>query len=282
MIKYTLVILTLLFSLTLKSQNYIPEICEVYIDSSINKNVVSWNLPDTINSGKVNIYKNSGSENNYIKIDEVVWDIEQFTDYVSNPSEVNERYKISYEDINNNESQLSNYHQTILLQVSEYNSNLQLNWDEYKGRNVRKYYIYRGSAPNNILLYDSVNAFVNFYNINNVGSNYYFGVDAVFEDSCSDGFLTTINAYYQVKSTKEIVNTDIMLSPNPTNDYLNIDIYNPDNLDFDVQIINNFGVVVKALKINNNSKIFVGDLIKGIYTVKLTGFYYSYRKIIIY
>ena len=265
-----------------KAQSYIPEICEVTVSPTYGKNVVTWNLPDTIQEGHINIYKNSGSVDTYTKIGESNYDVLEYIDYSSDPMNRNERYKISYTDELSNEYGLSDFHQTIILNVSNINSTTYLHWDEYLGREVRKYYVYRGTTSSNMQLLDSINSFVTFYNDLGISQIYYYSIDAQFVNECGEGEIS-LNAFYAPKNiVEEEIDFSLNIYPNPTNSIVNINFYNPDNTDFNIILTDIYGRKINEYSVNDNSKtIDLSNYKKGYYFVEINGFYSKRTKLII-
>ena len=168
-----------------------PVISEVAIDELCGKYAINFisNPEPTIHH--YNIYKETGPDV-YEKIGDVNSeagsDNYSYIDYSSHPQGRPARYKISAEDIEGQESILSNYHQPVFLQVSCYlETTVNLDWTPYLGRTPSQYEIYRGTTPDNMSLYDTINGSFSSYNDLDLFDHYYYFVKPVFGSKDSDG-----------------------------------------------------------------------------------------------
>lgn len=289
-LKLLLIAILFLNIFNLKSQTYTPEICEALIDEVTGVNIVLWELPDSIGlgNGHFNIYANEGAENNYIKIGEVPNNQDYYVDFASSPSDHLERYKLSYTNENTGvESELSLFHQSVTLSVSKgvVPSNAILHWNSYLGREVNVYEIYRGTEATNLYLYYTVNAVVHDFIDNDGSTPHFYAVKAIFENECGEGTITGYQAFYSPqKKADDDIKFYTNLYPNPANNNneITLDYYNPDNFEFEVNVLNIFGETVEKHSTNENIvKFDITNFSKGIYFIELKGFYNKSEKFII-
>lgn len=155
------------------------KICMVSVDSSSGKNLIIWEKTPANNIASYNIYKLFG--NSYFPIGNVPYDeVTVFEDYSSFPEANAERYAITVIDSCGNESDYSPYHQTIHLGASPglTANQVVLDWTPYIDESglfePAFYYIYRGSHPDSLMLWDSLStAFTEKNDNNSVGAKYY-------------------------------------------------------------------------------------------------------------
>lgn len=126
---------------TVQSQS----ICIVTVDSTSTRNFLIWEKPVSTSIDSFRIYRDITSV--YTKIGTVDYNsVSEFMDTTNgvNPKNTSYRYKISSIDACGNESYLSDFHQTIHLQVSPASPcGYNLQWNDYVGFGVTKYRIMR-------------------------------------------------------------------------------------------------------------------------------------------
>jgi len=123
------------------------EICVVTVDS-LNRNVVVWEKPLLNNIQGFYVYRNiSGA---YSLIGFQPYDsISQYVDnsFGVDPNVTSYRYKVAVLDSCGNESDLSNYHETIHVTTNQgINGEVNLIWDDYEGFAFTDYNILRDST----------------------------------------------------------------------------------------------------------------------------------------
>jgi hypothetical protein len=215
----------------------------------------------------------------------------EFIDYSSNPSTVADRYKIAVVDSASNESAKSPYHQTILLTSAQgaQPNIVALNWNHYadeSGNFMPDYYfIYRGSNPANLQLYDSVTAVFTNYNDNNAFSTYYYQIAIRKPGPCIPTSETkeTGGPYSQSVSNMEdnvfesieenVLDFPLHFSPNPAGDYVIITFSDAGNSRYRMEITDITGkLVLQKENINpGNYTLHREDLPAGLYTITLSG-----------
>jgi PKD repeat protein len=136
------------------SQTTLPSLplCLVSVDSTSIRNVIVWEKPISSAIDHFNIYREL-STGAYSVIGSVDYDsLSQFTDNTLgiNPNVTSYRYKLAYVDTCGNESELSDYHETMHLSTNlAPNGGINLIWDGYEGIPVSYYRILRDSGYNN-------------------------------------------------------------------------------------------------------------------------------------
>ncbi len=111
------------------------EICIVTVDSTTTTNLVVWEKTQTSGIDYYNIYRESSTAGNFIKIDTVSsQSLSVFNDVVASPMSRSWRYKISAVDFCGVEGPTSPIHKTIHLVKSKINeTDYQVTWDKYEG-----------------------------------------------------------------------------------------------------------------------------------------------------
>jgi len=137
-----------------------PDLCLISVDSTSTQNKVVWEKPITQAIDSFMVYREFGT-GNYGVVGSVPYDsLSQFYDNTVgvNPNITSYRYKISAVDTCGNESQLSDFHETMHLSTNlAPNGNVNLIWDAYEGFPVTYYRILRDSTfSNNWEVLDSV------------------------------------------------------------------------------------------------------------------------------
>jgi ligand-binding sensor domain-containing protein len=166
------------------------EICMVSVDEYTGKNMVIWERHANRGIASYNIYKLYGS--NYMPIGNVgISQLSVFIDQSSDPDTRAARYAISVVDTCGNESAISPFHQTIQLGASQgvKPNTAVLDWTEYIDESgdfqPDWYYIYKGSHPTALQLFDSVSATFTEWNDTNAVGALYYQVSVVKPDLCS-------------------------------------------------------------------------------------------------
>jgi len=126
-----------------------PPICLISVDSTSTQNKVVWEKPVTAAIDSFMVYREFGS-GSYGIVGSVPYDsLSQFYDNTIgvNPNITSYRYKISAIDTCGNESQLSDYHETIHLTTNVgLSGEVNLIWDAYEGFSFSYYRILRDST----------------------------------------------------------------------------------------------------------------------------------------
>ena len=128
------------------------EVCVVTVDSTSTKNVIVWEKPIANGISHFNVYRDVVGT--YTYVDSIPYDsLSQYEDVTGgvNPQVTQYRYKISVVDSCGNESDLSDFHQTIHLNAPNLVGNTaDLVWQAYGGFTSNYYYrILRDSTGTN-------------------------------------------------------------------------------------------------------------------------------------
>ena len=126
------------------------EICLVTVDLETGKNLVVFEKTPDVGVEYYNIYRESDTAGIYTVIGTIPADsLSVFVDTGSSPEEQQHLYKISVVDTCGNESTLSPFHKTLLLQYNGSVGGVNLRWDKYEIQGVpidfANYIIYRGT-----------------------------------------------------------------------------------------------------------------------------------------
>jgi uncharacterized delta-60 repeat protein len=176
------------------------KICMVTVDTLLWKNKVIWEKTPGQGTSHYNIYKEV-SFNVYNLAGTIAYnDPPIFTDMNSNPELYDIKYKIAAVDSCGSESYKSQYHKPIFLFLSATGSTMHLNWAEYYDESgmfmPQRYYIYRGTQPDNMTYLDTVTNLYTSYDDHNITSVYYYMIGALVEPSCNSGLSDTSYSNY--------------------------------------------------------------------------------------
>lgn len=249
--------------------------CLVTVNEN-NKNKIMWEKPVTDSIERFIIYKDNGSD--YLPIGFVNYEDEStFIDENSEPQTQSARYKISYLSIYSCESELSDFHQTVLLNMTEETDSWYLSWTPYIGVDDFTINILRGTTPDMLELIESYGSDVTEYTDNNPPVGYvYYQIEVVLSAPCDVGkstsklysnIATNDPDYYILVGTNDIQKKLAHnLFPNPTSQTFSI---SSDDFPVKVQIYDAYGRIVKSINNYSGEQIDVSDISKGIYFVKL-------------
>ncbi len=266
------------------------EICLVTVDTTMWKNKIMWEKNTDVGTGYYLIYRESGT-NYYTQIGNVAYDQPgEFIDLFSAPESHGDKYKISVLDTCNHESEMSFYHKTVNLTISAFGSTMGLNWDDYideSGNFVPfRYYIYRGTLPTNMALYDSVSGSFNSYNDNNVFTVYYYMIGVKKSPPCNiNGSEMSFSNRKDNSTLVGIVEHNgfnseaLSIHPNPFKESTTIKFYNPDNNTFLLTLTDSKGRIVRIVNNVSGDEIIIErkDLKTGIYLMELKGESMTFR-----
>ncbi len=247
---------------------------------TVNKdyNVIVWEKDNKVNH--YNIYKEGDTSFFYNLIATVPYDsASMFVDKHSNPSDKAYLYKISTTDTCLNESELSSFHKTIYLTISQgIGNNWNLYWNPYEGVNYLYYNIYRGiSSPDTLEYLTTISSGnISYTDINVPSQIVYYQIEIIKDTnnlkSDSHKILSNI-ATNQNVSIEEIQTDNIStkLYPNPSEGKTILKIEGLDSK-ADVLVYDMLGKIVFKQIINLGQKELDIDLIgysKGIYSINI-------------
>lgn len=216
------------------ASTYLPtqQICKVSTNFAINKNIVVWNK-DSAYVGNYEIQKETTTMNVYSTIGIVPsTDSSVFEDAISNPIQQAFNYKIKTADTCGN-VRYSTVHRTIHL-LTNYNTFTgypQLAWNNYQGFNYFTYYIYRGTSPQTLSMYDSISASLNSYtDVTPLAGANYYAIAVNPPNSCSpwramDLSFSNVSPVF-VTSIQEIGESLLSIYPNPSTGIVNVSFGN--------------------------------------------------------
>ncbi len=255
------------------------EICVVTVDT-LNQNVLNWAKPIASNLAGFNIYRNiagSYQQIGFRDYDSLSYYID--TDFGVDPTVTSYRYKISAVDTCGNESDLSDFHETIHLTSNVgVGGEVNLIWDNYEGFSFGFYYILRDSTfSNNWQTLDSVSP-TNFtytdLNVPAIGAAYAIQVatpilcDAT--KAVGDFNSSRSNSAQNAKAPTGIEELELAskVYPNPVKDQLTIEVSNSTLIE--LQLYDMQGRLVRSVSANGNStKLDVQDLNTGMYLLRV-------------
>lgn len=136
-------------------QDFRPEISLVSRDASTGKNRITWDaaqqLPDdAMFTGKVRIYKEMNTTDNFVLLAEVDRSAGEYVDLLSQPDVRKSRYRIAYPTVYGDEA-MSLVHSSIHLMINKgLNGSLNLMWNAYEGGVMDSYTVMRGTDADNL------------------------------------------------------------------------------------------------------------------------------------
>jgi len=269
------------------------EICVVTVDSTDNNNMIIWEKPVSQNIQGFYIYRNIAGA--YSQIGYQPYDsISQFVDnsFGVDPAVTSYRYEISVLDSCGNESELSNFHETIHLTSNlGLNDEVNLIWDDYEGFSFTQYNILRDSSGNG-----------SWEQIATVGSSSFtytdlsppqtsslrYLVEVVLPATCSatkaqDHNTTRSNrasiAEPNANSIEELILSQAKVYPNPSNGLFTVNVKS-DNWSYSIFDMSG-KLISDATVLENNTNIDIQELETGIYLMKINlGDNAIYKKIV--
>jgi hypothetical protein len=268
------------------TQNSTPEICMVLVDSSLAqpKNSIVWEKGDKPNIDYYKIYSETDNSDVYESIGIVSYSLPgKYVDAESNPEQESKRYKITAVDTCGNESDLSEYHQTIHIKVTrEGNVNKVAITDHYKGFDFSVYHIFRHDETSGwSLVHQMENTIIEWFDKTTPSAKYKYFVAANKSDSPCIFDPTSINGQIS-QSVSNIEQGDVVNSIiNPGNNLLEINLYpNPAKRELvietnnsgkiDAEIINLLGQKVFSFIVEKKTTIDISTLAKGVYFIKMS------------
>jgi hypothetical protein len=210
-----------------------PQVCIVGVDSLTNENRVVWEKPLTQGIDSFYVYKETNVSNVYSKIGATDYnDLAVFLDVNSNPAVQAYRYKISSLDTCGVETNVGDFHKTIHLTINAgVGGAWNLIWSHYEGLNFGSYNIYRGTDPSNISLLTTIQSNLNSYtDLTPPTGPLYYQIEVVNPVNCDPTKIVNYGVSRSniinngVSGVKEIVNTNILVYPNPTNGNITLEV----------------------------------------------------------
>ncbi len=276
------------------------EICLVTVDSVTQKNKIIWERILGQLTSYYKIYKYVVGSN-YVAIDSVLFDnMSEYIDVNSNPEAYFNQYKISAVDSIGVESDMSPYHKTINLLVSQGVpiTTVVLAWNEYRDESGHfipdGYQILRGTSPFNMTSHVVLPGINISYNDLNVTEGQYYLISVLKPTPCypsstgtkeiggpySSSFSNMEENFIDFITNLFNLNGRIEISPNPMNNSATLNIsnfkYNKSNTIMQIMDITGKMVREETLtpdRLSGSTYIQIeierGDLKSGIYFVEI-------------
>jgi PKD repeat protein len=245
-----------------------PGICLITVDSASEKNLLMWEKTPGSNIQSYNVYREGVVQNQFNLIANVpVNQLSEYLDPNSNTRVQSYRYKISAIDSCGNESDLSDFHKTIHLLISQgTGNNWNLEWYNYQGLPIPSYSIWRSLDSINYTLIDTKAATIDpqsntYTDITAPAGDVYYIVSFEAPNECNSDLnrISHSNSIFRTqKRVKSNVGSNrlgnpslvkgkaadnIEIYPNPNNGFFTIDVTN-EIANAQVKITNQLGQIV--------------------------------------
>ena|GEM_PF-1448946 len=257
-----------------------PNICVISVDSITGHNVVVWNKPVTEAINHFNVYTEGTQAGVFELIGTVPYNsFSIYTDTLSNPAQQAYRYKISAVDTCGNETELSDYHKSIHLSISQgMGTTFNLAWSHYEGFSYSTYNIYRGTTPASMILLTTVSSTIDSYTDLTPPAGYvYYQIEAVNPNPCSPFKQGNYNSARSnivsnnVNAVPEYPNeSEISIYPNPANDKLTITIPTYSAVHHTMlKLFDIYGNLLKGITITDSTTtVDISGYPSGVYVVR--------------
>lgn len=173
-------------------ENLTPQITLVTVDFATGKNKIIWKEPTDVDTqifNKIEIYKEMGSTNNFIKIDEVPINAEMYIDQDSDPLVRKSRYRIALGTTFGGTSNMSEVHSSVHVMINKgLGNSINLIWSKYEGAIIDSYTIMRGTSPENMQVIATASGYENSYTDLNAPENVYYSLS--YNNIYSDKWIT--------------------------------------------------------------------------------------------
>jgi hypothetical protein len=251
------------------------EICLVTVDEN-NHNKIMWKKPITDSLDGFVVYKDNGSS--FVSVGLVSYNDESFfIDQNSEPQTQFYRYKIAGMGICGIESQLSEFHQTVMLSMTEVSGSWHLDWTPYVGVEEFTINVLRGTSPDDLEIIASFGSDATEYTDNNPPIGYvYYQIEIVLSITCDPSKSTSVihsnistndpNYYNSLNIEPGRNNLIYNIYPNPASHSFSIQT-NCKNADVNVCDLN--GRIILLIPNYSGEHIDISKLSKGLYFVKL-------------
>lgn len=251
------------------------EICLVTVDEN-NHNKIMWEKPVTDSLEEFRIYRYNGTDFIFCSIVNYN-DDSFFIDEDTEPQTLSYRYKISGFSTCGFESEQSDFHQTVLLNMTEETDSWYLSWTPYIGVDNFTINILRGSALDDLEVIASYGSEVTEYTDNDPPDGFvYYQIEVVLDAPCDLG--KSISSLYSNVATNDPdyyilvgldnqnINESLSIFPNPTKGSFKIE---SETYPAEISIFDISGRPVKSIENYSGNEISVRELSTGSYFVKL-------------
>lgn len=265
-------------SFVIGDTTYGVELCVIMVDTSSSMNELVWEKPGPAGISGFNIYRDVVGT--YTLID--FWPYDSISQYVDssagiNPNNTSYRYKISVVDSCGGESELSNYHETIHVQLNIGGGQANLIWDEYEGFTFGYYRIMKDSlGNNNWQVLDSVSSTNFTYTDQNPGLDTRYRVDVIIPSQCTStraNHNTTRSNRTQPANggsqngVGELSAHIFEVYPNPSTGDININ--HSANTNAELLVYTGDGRLLEIIPINRIQGLIHLDYVPGMYVLSL-------------
>lgn len=257
-----------------------PYICMVTFDTISQKNMVIWNKTETLLISHVNIYEETSQNEVYEKIAEVPYvNPGIYLDTNSYPLIRSFKYRISFVDTTNHESEKSPFHKTIHLNIGSGIYGFNLIWNYYEGFEFLTYNIYRkiGTEPYVKIasVASNVNSYTDFYVTSGVVTYY---IEVVRPEPChpnlkSSDFSTVVSnvAAAVPLGIEENQKSGVIIYPNPAKDKMFVLMDSRQVKSYRIELFQPNGQVLFSKEsMENRSEIDLSTLNSGVYFVRIS------------
>ena len=279
-----------------------PEICMVFVDSVLNKNVIVWEKPLTTEIDSFIVFKETNQQSVYQRVGGQPYAaLSEFIDNTSNPSQHADVYKLAIKDNCGNLTLPSFYHRTIYLQITpNIGTSRVLSWNNNLGYIAQNYIINRGQIGSMhpiATIAGTENTYTD-YPPSTAPNDTVYRIDIVYSQPCTPSLVQMQNDFQalaqRVRSTSNtggninILNignatierskfeVNLKLFPNPNNG--NFVLQNADGSVLEkgqVEIFDLAARKVAETTVQSNGIIQMNEASEGLYYIKYSNAKYS-------
>jgi len=264
------------------------EICMVTVDTNTITNLVLWAKPASSDIHHFNIYRETAQVGLYQLIDSVLYtSLSSYNDLDASPSIRSWRYKVSAVNNCGIESELSVFHKTIHLSISQgLPGDYNLFWDNYEGFTYPNFELYRHTDLNGWELIQTMPT--NLYSYTDtppsiIGLDYMISIAS--PNDCTPSKAQDYNSSRSNKAnsihtpqgqggttgikTYQSNNFEMELYPNPTTGILSL-VWEGNNTSY--QIVDLQGKLIQESTLNSGkTTIDLSSALPGIYFLQING-----------
>lgn len=257
-----------------------PILCMVTFDTISQKNMVIWNKTETLLISHVNIYEETSQNEVYEKIAEVPYvNPGIYLDTNSYPLIRSFKYRISFVDTINHESEKTPFHKTIHLNIGAGIYGFNLIWNYYEGFEFLTYNIYRkiGAVPYVKIasVASNVNSYTDFYVTSGVVTYY---IEVVRPEPCHPNLksvdfsmvISNIAAAVPL-GIEENQKSGVIIYPNPAKDKMFVLMDSRQVKSYRIELFQPNGQVLFSKEsMETRSEIDLSTLNSGVYFVRIS------------
>lgn len=257
--------------------NLTPSICYVTVNDNHN-NVIEWQQEDNINAKWIYIYRESSFLTDYYDlIGKVAYSATgSFVDLNSNAQIQSNKYKIGVQDKCGYYTEKSSEHKTTHLTINKgIDKSWNLIWEQYTGKTVANYKIYRGTNLENLTEIGSTSGSNTTYtDLSAPSGPLYYVIEVNFTNAC-----TALKSTQYGSSRSNIINTSTLITtikdtnsnivniyPNPAKETLNIEGVNYQTASLIIMNLQGKEVINQPL---NSAIVDISNLPNNVYLIKI-------------